>query len=334
MLIDKLDQSHSRYYDDQRLMQVTGYDFKSLQSAILCFPNLRGVRIISENPEKSNRFENPPLAWGDAFCSMAKIMGKPDHFFESEYRYVARGINAGLAACKLAQKPLSWFHCEIFGPEILYYKWDPVQVFSFTRFVKDPKEDLGVTHTLVCGAFESLTSVKLQLSRGRQGYGWSYRQKDLATALGGAQRLEMLCIQGYPMYHAPDSYPFSFNSLLDSCTWPHLKNLSLSSIAVREQDLPPFFARHPSLHTYTFSSAYAADFGYATPSSIPSPPNPAGASCSPLPLTVTRALETGWVPSGSWTLTPISGTTTTTMRIWIGTIRPSRTTDSGSGPTT
>ncbi|KAL5344530.1 hypothetical protein ACLOAV_010511 [Pseudogymnoascus australis] len=253
--------SHSRYYDDQRLMQVTGYDFKSLQSAILCFPNLRGVRIISENPEKSNRFENPPLAWGDAFCSMAKIMGKPDHFFESEYRYVARGINAGLAACKLAQKPLSWFHCEIFGPEILYYKWDPVQVFSFTRFVKDPKEDLGVTHTLVCGAFESLTSVKLQLSRGRQGYGWSYRQKDLATALGGAQRLEMLCIQGYPMYHAPDSYPFSFNSLLDSCTWPHLKNLSLSSIAVREQDLP--------------LSSPATPHSTHTPSAAPMPPTSA-----------------------------------------------------------
>lgn len=81
MLIDKLDQSHARYYDDQEQLEVTGYDFKTLQSAISCLPNLRGVRFISENPENNNRFENPPPAWGDAFFSMAKIMGKPDRFF-------------------------------------------------------------------------------------------------------------------------------------------------------------------------------------------------------------------------------------------------------------
>ncbi|KFY32267.1 hypothetical protein V493_00357 [Pseudogymnoascus sp. VKM F-4281 (FW-2241)] len=279
--VEQAYQTHVRYYDDQRSMRATGYDFKTLQSAVSCLPNLRGVHIIWANPENRNRFENPPPAWGDAFYSMAKVMGKRNHFFEWIPRNSLREITASFAACKLAPKPLSWFDCEAFESDILGCDEEDggveneredegedddfegiVRLSRFNNFVTDPTKDLGFP--LVCATFETLTCIRLKFSPtgGRES---ALSQQHLGIALRGAQGLETLCIEEDffgGTYCSQDR--FCFASLLGSSTWPHLKHLSLASFIILQHDLPSFFARHPSITHFKLHTAFADDFDWAT----------------------------------------------------------------------
>ncbi|OBT61385.1 hypothetical protein VE03_09264 [Pseudogymnoascus sp. 23342-1-I1] len=263
--------NHEWYYEEQKRMMATGYDFEVLQSAVSCLPNLRGVRIISSNPENINRFQNPPLAWGDDFSDVANILGDPELFYELGRPSSARGITAILAACKLAPKALSWFECEAFEPSILGYDdgesdtedfmLGSIPLSTLANFVRDPTEDLGPP--LVCATFENLTSLKLQFTLGSMEDRSGLWQEGLGTALRGAQGLETLYMEEDSERYGGGVYSFAFAPILGSHTWPHLTHLSLFGIIIHEHDLPAFFARHPSLHTFTLGSAYAADFDWA-----------------------------------------------------------------------
>lgn len=216
MLIDKVDESHVRYYSDQGHMLSSGYDVNTLQSAVSCLPNLRGVHIKWSDP--ANWFKTPPPAWGDAFCNMAKVMGRSDSFIWSWPRNYVREITAVFVACKFASRSLTWFDCEAFelgllghdGTEGVYdYIAGTVRLSTFDYFARDRPMDLGFP--LVCAIFESLTSVKLEFSRDEsRDYGSC--QQHLGTALRGAQGLETLCIQQDSM-RIRDMYPLSFTSL-------------------------------------------------------------------------------------------------------------------------
>lgn len=260
MLINEVDQSHVKYYDDQERMYATGYDFKALQFAIPCFPNLRGVRIIQSNVANSKRFKVPPPARGDAFRRMANVMGA------ATSRNSAREITAALAACKLAPKGLSWFDCDTFDLGVLGRIEDEsgniCRLSRFNNFVGNPTKDLGFP--LVCATFESLTSIKLKFSpTGARAYGPC--QQHFGTALRGAQGLETLYITIDPLRISilNDQHQFSFTTILGSSTWPHLKHLSLTSFTIGSNDLPHFFARHPSLTHFTLDTAFALDFDWA-----------------------------------------------------------------------
>ncbi|KFY86752.1 hypothetical protein V500_07417 [Pseudogymnoascus sp. VKM F-4518 (FW-2643)] len=264
-----VDESHVRYYSDQEHMLSSGYDVNTLQSAVSCLPNLRGVHIKWSDP--ANWFKNPPPAWGDAFCNMAKVMGRPDSFIRSWPLNYVREITAVFVACKFASRSLTWFDCEAFelgllgrdGAEDVYevdYRGNTVRLTTLDYFVRDRPMDLGFP--LVCAIFKSLTSVKLEFSLDEsRDYGSC--QQHLGTALRGAQGLETLCIQDNS-FRTRDKYPLSFTSLLGSSTWPRLKRLSLKCFNIHEHDFPFFFARHPSLHTFTLDEAFANDFDWAT----------------------------------------------------------------------
>ncbi|OBT50454.1 hypothetical protein VE04_09448, partial [Pseudogymnoascus sp. 24MN13] len=185
--VEEAYQSHVRYYDDQKLMKATGYDFKTLLSAISRLPNLRGVRIMPLFSENSARFANPPPAWGDEFCSMAKVMANPYRFFPWEPSYFVRETVAVLAACKFAPKAIRWFDSKNFELGLLScdgddngdggggggvnggedeveadYRRHIVRLPRFSNFVRDPTKDLGPP--LLCATFQSLTTVKLETS--------------------------------------------------------------------------------------------------------------------------------------------------------------------------
>lgn len=287
ILINEIDQTHYRYYADQISMRATGYDFKVLQSAVSCLPNLRGVHIIWNYSEQMDRFENPPPAWGDAFHSMTEVLRSPSCFFNARQRNFTREITACLAACKLASRPLSCLDCESFELDALRCDededWDGsegedededdyiggiVRPSRFNNFVEDPKKDLGFP--LVCATFENLTSVRLKFPA----IGSSkpeFVQKNLGTALRGARGLETLFIEeNFTDNTYCSLYQFSFTALLGSSTWHHLNTLSLKSFTIRKDDLSPFFQRHPSLHTFKLHNAYADDFDWATILQAPS----------------------------------------------------------------
>ncbi|KFY71911.1 hypothetical protein V499_07927 [Pseudogymnoascus sp. VKM F-103] len=288
--VEEAYQSHVRYYNDQNRMKATGYDFEMLQSAISRLPNFRGVRIMSLFSENSARFANPPPAWGEAFCSMVKVMGSPFRFLPCwEPSYFVRETVAVLAACKLAPQAISWFDSKNFELGLLScdgddngdgggggggnggedeieadYRRHIVRLSRFNNFVRDPTEDLGPP--LLCATFQSLTTVKLETSFT---YNLNYElyQQRLGTALSGAKNLQTLCINHRG---ANSEHNLSFTPLLGSSTWPHLKLLSLSSFTIHEHDLPPFFAHHPSLAHFTLDNAFAYDFDWATLLQLPS----------------------------------------------------------------
>ncbi|OBT77177.1 hypothetical protein VF21_05104 [Pseudogymnoascus sp. 05NY08] len=283
--IEEAYQSHVRYYDDQKHMKATGYDFKTLRSAISRLPNLRGVRLISSHIENGRRFRNPPPGWGDAFCHMTKIMSNRELFFLQwrPSRFI-RETTAVLAACKLAPKAISRLDCKRFELGLLSCDEDDdedeggggvenggedededdyssriVRLSRFNKFVRDPTKDLGPP--LMCATFQSLTIVKLEIVFTRSPNFELYQQR-LGTALRSAQGLQTLHIK-----HPDSNYlnrRLSFTPLLGSSTWPHLSHLSLSSFTIHSHDLPPFLARHPSLTHFTLSHAFAHDFDWAT----------------------------------------------------------------------
>ncbi|KFZ06757.1 hypothetical protein V501_07105, partial [Pseudogymnoascus sp. VKM F-4519 (FW-2642)] len=263
--VEEAYKSHVRYYDDQNRMKATGYDFKMLQSAISRLPNLRGVRIMSLFSENSARFANPPPAWGEAFCSMAKVMGSPFRFLPCwEPSYFVRETVAVLAAYKLAPRAISWFDSKNFELGLLSCDGDDngdgiVRLSRFNNFVRDPTEDLGPS--LLCATFQSLTTVKLETSF-TYNLNYGLYQQRLGTALSGAKNLQTLCINHRG---ANSDHNLSFTPLLGSSTWPHLKHISLSSFTIHEHDLPPFFAHHPSLTHFTLDAAFAHDFDWSTP---------------------------------------------------------------------
>ncbi|OBT89686.1 hypothetical protein VE02_01842 [Pseudogymnoascus sp. 03VT05] len=218
--IEEAYQSHVRYYDDQKHMKATGYDFKTLRSAISRLPNLRGVRLISSHIENGRRFRNPPPGWGDAFCHMTKIMSNRELFFLQwrPSRFI-RETTAVLTACKLAPRAISWFDCKRFELGLLSCDGDEdedeggggvgngdggedededdylsqiVRLSRFNNFVRDPTKDLGPP--LMCATFQSLTSINLEIVFTRSLNFGLYQQR-LGTALRSAQGLTTLYIK-------------------------------------------------------------------------------------------------------------------------------------------
>ena len=287
MLINKVDQTHCRYYDDQKRMRATGYDFEVLQSAASHLPNLRGVRITCNYGEHLNKFVHPPPAWGDAFCNMAEVMASPNDFINGRHRNFTREITACLAAFKLASRPLSWLDCANFEIDALRYDENEasdgdesedesegdyigitVRPSRFKNFIRDPTKDLGPP--LVCATFKNLTAARLNFPA-IGGPESEFLQEKLGTALRGAHGLDTLCIgEDFTDHTYCSLYQFSFAALLGSSTWPHLHTLSLTSFTIRQDDLSRFFERHPSLHAFKLYNAYADDSDWATILQVPS----------------------------------------------------------------
>ncbi|KFY05832.1 hypothetical protein V491_09001, partial [Pseudogymnoascus sp. VKM F-3775] len=208
--VEQAYQTHCRYYDDQKRMRATGYDFEVLQSAVSRLPNLRGVRITCNYGEHLNKFVHPPPAWGDAFCNMAKVMASPNDFISGRHRNFTREITVCLAAFKLASRPLSWLDCANFEIDALRYDENEasdgdesedesegdyigitVRPSRFKNFIRDPTEDLGPP--LVCATFKNLTAVRLNFPA-IGGPESEFLQEKLGTALRGAHGLDTLCI--------------------------------------------------------------------------------------------------------------------------------------------
>ncbi|KFY18200.1 hypothetical protein V492_00081 [Pseudogymnoascus sp. VKM F-4246] len=263
--VDQAYQIHSRYYDDQKHVKATEYDFKTLESAFSCLPNLRGVHISWPQHGFFIRSRDPFRDWGDEVCHVSKVMGNISRFFESHPPGFVRENTSIFAACKLAPKALSWFDCEKFDLEVLLdYDGEgenedesghegEVGTNQLSRFNKDSTKDLGFP--LVSAAFESLTFINLNITTKRWTPVALYHK--LGAALCSARSLETLTL------NESGGDALSFTVVLGSSTWPNLKHLSLGSMNIREHDLPVFLARHPSIATFALRSTSAVDFEWA-----------------------------------------------------------------------
>jgi hypothetical protein len=248
-------------------MRATGYSFETLKSALSCLPNLRRLRFLYSGEENGMRFRNPPRVLGIEFYCMAKVMCNPSLFWGGSNQDTAYDITTVLAA--LAPKALSTFECQVFNVNILDFDshCDTNGNVPPHQFVKDTIKDTGFP--LVCATFKSLTVIELSFTQSEKSRGpW---QKLLGEALSGAQALKTLRIE----HEAPgtssrteNSFPLSQNEglfapLLGSSTWPNLTHLSLSSFTIYPDDLPSFFARHPTLTHFTLDSPFAHNFDWA-----------------------------------------------------------------------